>query len=99
MRYLAIVFACVVLIAFPVDAQPAHACGAITSLSVIYDRVDAAGFAPRLKVGGQQQFDCIVGHDPNFSVQRFRTTAEAMNYWLGLLGQELGVNMLPLPNN
>jgi len=35
----------------PAMAQPPHACGVITSLSVIFDRVDAGGYAPRMKEG------------------------------------------------
>lgn len=80
----------------PVGAQPPHACGTISSMSVTYDR-DAAGFMPRMKEGSQAQFDCIAARDPNFSVQRFASPIKAMNYWLFLLGQEWGVNMLLLP--
>lgn len=79
-------------------AQPPHSCGTITSLSVMFDRVDAAGYAPRFKEGNQTQFDCIAARDTYFNSQRFNNSASALNYWLGLFGQELGVNMGLLPN-
>jgi hypothetical protein len=79
-----------------VAAQPAHSCGTIFNLSVTYDR-DAAGYHPVMSSGSQAQFDCIAGRDPNFSNQRFESAVKAANYWFGLLGQEMGVNMLVLP--
>jgi len=85
------------LVAMPVGAQPPHACGTITSLSVIFDRVDAGGYAPRMKEGSQAQFDCIAARDPYFNSQRFDRSDKALNYWFGLFGQELGVTLLPLP--
>lgn len=81
----------------PVMAQPAHACGTVTSMSVNYPQVDAGGFAPRMKEGSQTQFDCIAARDPNFASQRFTSPSKAMNYWLFLLGQEWGVVLQPLP--
>lgn len=83
----------------PVSAQPPHACGALGAMTIIYDRVDAGGFAPRFKAGSEQQFDCIAARDTNFDVQRFRTSVDAANYWLSLLGQELGVPLQPIPVN
>lgn len=77
-------------------AQPAHACGTIFSLSVTYDR-DAAGFFPKLSSGDQAQFNCITGRDPNFSNFRFDAGYKAANYFLGLLGQEMGVTPILLP--
>lgn len=77
-------------------AQPAHACGTIFNLSVTYDR-DAAGFFPKLVSGDQNQFNCIAGRDPAFSSTRFDAQYQAVNYWFGLLGQELGVSMIQLP--
>ena len=64
----------------------------------IYDRVDAGGYAPRLKEGSQVQFDCIAARDAYFNSQRFNNSVAALNYWLGLFGQELGVNMGLLSN-
>lgn len=85
-------------VVIPVGAQ--HSCGTIASMAVSYDR-DAAGFMPRMKEGSQAQFDCIAGRDASFSARRFGSGWEAMNYFLGLLGQELGVTMqlLPAPTN
>ena len=77
-------------------AQPAHACGTIFSLSVTYDR-DAAGYYPKMAAGDQNQFNCVADRDQSFSSQRFDAGYKAANYFLGLLGQELGVNMLMLP--
>lgn len=84
----------------PAYAQPAHACGDAVGLSVIFDLVDAGGYAPRMKAGSQAQFDCIAHRDPFFDSQRFRSSWEAANHWLGLLGQELGqpVGTLPAPS-
>lgn len=81
----------------PVAAQAPHACGTTYNFSVIFDRVDAAGYAPRFKEGNQPQFDCISARDPQFAVQRFPSTWQALDYWFTLYGQELGVNLQPLP--
>lgn len=92
-------FLFMLVLAMPVMAQPARACGLVTSMAVMYDLVDASGYAPRMKEGSQAQFDCIAARDPNFSSQRFTSPIKAMNYWLFLLGQEWGVNMLLLPES
>lgn len=79
-----------------VGAQPAHACGTIFNLSVTYDQ-DAAGYFPKMAAGDQAQFDCIAKRDPNFNSQRFDARYKAANYWVNLLGQELGVSTIQLP--
>ena len=98
MKKIIILFAAL-LISSTVVAQPPFNCGTLTALSVIHDRVDAAGFAPRLKEGSQSQFDCIAARDPYFYSQRFDAFWKSVNHWNGLLGQEIGVTfgMLPPP--
>lgn len=81
----------------PAAAQPAHACGQIVNLSVVYATVDNLGIAPRPATGSEQQFNCIAGRDPNFSSFRTDSSWKAANYWFTLYSQELGVNMQPLP--
>lgn len=92
-------FLFMLVLVLPVMAQPARACGLVTSMAITYPQVDAGGYAPRMKEGSQTQFDCIAARDPNFSSQRFTSPIKAMNYWLFLLGQEWGVNMLLLPES
>ena len=77
-------------------AQPAQSCGLITSLSVTYDR-DAAGYYPKMASGDQNQFNCIVSRDASFGNMRFDAGYKAANYFLGLLGQELGGTPILLP--
>lgn len=79
------------------SSLPAGACGQIVSLSVVHARLDSFGYAPRLQNGSQSQFDCIVSRDPNFASLRFSTAVQSGNYWLKLLGAELGVTLIPLP--
>lgn len=93
---IAILFGLLLMSIMSVAAQPAHACGTVFSLNVGYER-DAGGYYPHMKEGSPAQFDCIAGRDPHFSSQRFDSAVKAANYWFGLLGQELGVNMLMLP--
>lgn len=95
MRYL-LAFAIVFAFVSTATAQPAHSCGNISNLSVTYDR-DAAGFFPRMASGDQAQFDCITRRDPYFGSMRFDAGYKAANYFLSLLGQELGVSMQLLP--
>ena len=99
MRSLAIAFACLLLTAtvFTAAAQPAHACGQITSLSVVYATVDNFGIAPRPMPGSESQFNCIAARDPNFQAFRADSAWKALNYWYVLYSQELGVNLQPLP--
>lgn len=85
------------LLALPVSAQTAHSCGSVNGLAVVFDRVDAGGYAPRAQGGTNAVFDCIVNRDPNFISQRFPSAWQAFNYWLTLYGLELGVVPLPLP--
>ena len=98
MRNLAFAAVFAILFAFvsSANAQPAHACGQITALSVAYDR-DAAGYMPRFKEGSQEQFNCIAARDVSFNNQRFDAGWKALNYWFVLYGQELGVTLQPLP--
>jgi hypothetical protein len=81
----------------PVAARlPNDNCDRIT-LSVVYPQVDNLGFAPRFNCGDQAQFNRIAARDPNFQAQRFPSAWQALNYWYILYGQELGVNLQPLP--
>lgn len=84
----------------PVMAQPPHSCG-LLSLTVIYPTVDNMGIAPRPAPGSEAVFTCIAAHDPAFDSQRFSSAWQAANYWLTLMGQELGqpVIVLPPPTN
>lgn len=87
-----------IFIAFSsVAAQPAHSCGTVSNLSVVYPMVDNLGMAPRPMPGSEAQFNCIAARDPNFQGQRFDAAYKALNYWFILYGQELGVNLQPLP--
>lgn len=99
MRKLAIVFACLLLAAtvFTASAQPAHSCGDIVNLSVVYATVDNMGIAPRPMPGSETRFNCIVARDPNFQSFRADSSWKALNYWFTLYSQELGVNLQPLP--
>lgn len=82
-----------------VMAQPPYHCGTTFNVSVINDRVDAGGFAPRFVGGDRQQFDCIAARDPYFYSQRFKDYYLSANHWLGLLSQEIGqpVGQIPAP--
>lgn len=81
--------------AFTVSAQPAHTCGIVPS--VVNGRVDNNGYAPRAAVGSEAVFNCVVARDASFLQRRFPSSWEAANYWFVLYGQELGVNLAPLP--
>lgn len=81
----------------PVAAQPPHSCGTINSLAVVYAKVDNLGIAPKPMPGSETQFACIAARDPSFQSQRFDSAYKAANYWFILLGQELGVNIQPIP--
>lgn len=98
---LAVVFVLLAMSVSSVGAQnvglPPHSCGFITSTSVIHDRIDSGGYAPRLTAGSQSQFDCITSRDPSFLAQRFPSAVSAGNYWLTLLSAELGVTLVPIP--
>lgn len=79
------------------DAQPAHSCGQITALSVVYATVDNMGIAPRPMPGSEAIFYCIASRDPNFQAFRTDSAWKAANYWFVLFSQELGANLQPLP--
>ena len=81
-----------------VAAQPPHSCTSGDYPSVVYNRVDDGGYAPRLGSGSQAIFACIAARDPHFADQRFDSESEALNYWFGLYGQELGEVLLRLPS-
>lgn len=95
MYKLVIVIAVILLSAFTVSAQPPHTCGIVSS--VVNGRVDNNGYAPRAAVGSEQSFNCVVARDASFLQRRFPSSWEAANYWFVLYGQELGVNLSPLP--
>jgi len=76
----------------------AQGCSAV-GLTVTYQRVDAAGYAPRLSSGSQAQFDCISGRDPNFASARQPSAWESLNYWFSLVNPATGsaLGFLPVP--
>ena len=80
-----------------VSAQAPHACGQITSLSVVYATVDNMGVAPRPLPGSETQFNCIAARDTDFYSRRFPNAWQALNYWFILYSQELGMSLQPLP--
>jgi len=96
-KFSAIIIALFIAVQMPVMAQPAHNCGAITSLSVVYATVDNLGIAPRPMPGSELQFNCIAGRDPNFQAFRTDSAWKAANYWFILYSQELGLTVQPLP--
>jgi len=98
-KFSAVLIAILILLTslLAVMAQPAHLCGAITSLSVVYATVDNLGIAPRPMPGSELQFNCIAGRDPNFQAFRTDSAWKAANYWFILYSQELGVTVQPLP--
>lgn len=84
------------LVAMPVGAQPAHPkCAGGT---IVFIKISDKGYAPRPETAGSQNaFDCIKAYDSTFDDQYFPTAWQAYNYWLGLVSQDWGVYLLPLP--